>query len=567
MDKKKKNRASNSHAGKNFVVQGSILAVASVLVRLIGVAYRVPMTNIIHDTGNGYYSSAYAIYAMMLLLSSYSLPLAVAKLVSVHAATGQWKNVEKILKSALLFSAISGGFAALLVGFGAKFFTTTFIKNELAYIALRCLAPTILVMAFLGTFRGFFQGLHTMIPTAFSQIIEQVINAVVSIGAAALLFSYGTKVDELKGATEYKYAWGAAGGTIGTGVGALVALIFFLVLFQAYHGVLKKKVRRDRTQTEQTCWTFFKIIIATAVPVILSTAVYNVIELLDASLFSYYMPETKQYNEIWGAYSAKYMLLIHVPVAFASAMASAAVPSISEAYARKDRKTIIVKTKTTLQVVLYIAIPSMVGLMVLADPIIRLLFRNDKSSAALYLLVGSVAVVVFSLSTVTNGILQGINKMTVPVKNALIALIFHVIVFYFATWKLDIGIYGVIISYITFGICMATLNCFSITKYLGYQQNILKLYILPFLSAIVMGIFCFFTYNSLSKLFGGTERFVPLFICVVISVIVSVIVYFICSVLFHCMNEQELKTLPFGHKLAAIAKRLHLLPKNTNKSL
>lgn len=556
MDKKKKN-----NTGTSFVVQGSILAVASILVRLIGVIYRVPMTNIIQDSGNGYYGNAYTVYSMMLLLSSYSLPLAVSKLVSVHSAMGQWKNVEKILKSALIFSAISGGIFSLIVGFGAEFFTTTFIKNELASIALRFLAPTILIMGFLGTFRGFFQGLHTMIPTAFSQIIEQIINAIVSVGAAALLFSYGAKVDELQKTTEYKYAWGAAGGTLGTGVGALVALIFFLILFQAYHGVLKRNVKRDRTGTEESCWTFFKIIVATAVPVILSTAVYNVIELVDSGLFSYYMTDTKQYNEIWGAYNAKYMLLIHVPVAFASAMASAAVPSISEAYARKDRKTIIVKTKTTLQVVLYIAIPSMVGLMVLADPIIHLLFRKDTSSASLYLLVGSSAVVFFSLATVTNGILQGINKMTVPVKNAVIALGLHLIIFYLATWKLDMGIYGVIISYIVFGVCMATLNCFSITKYLGYQQNILKLYILPFLSAVVMGIFCFFTYNSLSRVFGESTAFIPLLICVLASIAVSVVVYFVCSVLFHCVNEQELKTLPLGHKLVVVAKALHLLPK------
>lgn len=556
MDKNKKNST-----GRNFVVQGSILAVASILVRLIGVVYRVPMTNIIHDSGNGYYSNAYTIYSMMLLLSSYSLPLAVSKLVSVHSAIGKWKNVEKILKSALIFSAISGGIFSLLVGFGAEFFTATFMKNELASIALRFLAPTILIMGFLGTFRGFFQGLHTMIPTAFSQIIEQIINAIVSVGAAALLFSYGSKVDELKQTTEYKYAWGAAGGTIGTGVGALIALIFFLILFQAYHGVLKKKVKRDRTESTETCWTFFKIIVATAIPVILSTAVYNIIDLVDASLFSYYMQDTKQYNEIWGAYSAKYLLLIHVPVAFASAMASAAVPSISEAYAKKDRKTIIVKTKTTLQVVLYIAIPSMVGLMILANPVIHLLFRNDTSSAALYLMVGSVAVLFFSLATVTNGILQGINKMTVPVKNAVIALGVHILLFYLVTWKMNIGIYGVIVSYVGFGICMATLNCFAITKYLGYQQNILKLYILPLLSAVVMGIFCFFTYNSLAKLLGGTERFISLFICVMASILVSVVVYFICTVLFRSVNEAELRTLPMGHKLVVIAKKLRLLPK------
>lgn len=183
--------------GSNFIVQGSILAVASILVRVIGLAYRIPVTRILGPVGNSYYSAAYEVYSMILLISSFSLPLAVSKLVSARMAKGRVRSAYKIFQCTLVFAVVSGGLGALLIYFGAGFFSEVVVSTPESRLALQVLAPTILIVALMGCIRGYFQGLGSMIPTAISQIVEQVINAAASIGAAWALFRYGAKLDAL----------------------------------------------------------------------------------------------------------------------------------------------------------------------------------------------------------------------------------------------------------------------------------------------------------------------------------------------------------------------------------
>ena len=185
----------------NFVVQGSILAVASIVVRIIGIAYRIPMINIIGDEGMGYYGTAFNVYNIALLLSSYSLPLAVSKMVSARLAGKQYRNAARILRAALCYATIVGAFAAAVIWFGADFFAKDVFFMPYAAFALRTLAPTVWIMAYLGVFRGYFQGQGTMVPTAFSQVFEQIVNAIVSVAAGSFLFNEALKTEVLKNQT------------------------------------------------------------------------------------------------------------------------------------------------------------------------------------------------------------------------------------------------------------------------------------------------------------------------------------------------------------------------------
>ena len=209
----------------NFVIQGSILAMAGILVRIIGMLYRMPLNDIIGKQGNGYYTSAFNVYNILLILSSYSMPVAVSKMISTRMAKGQYRNCSRILKAALIYATIVGVAAALVLWFGADLFAEL-IKTPLSRFALKTLAPTVWIMAYLGVLRGYFQGTGSMVPTAISQILEQIVNAVVSVAAAGLLFNAGASMGEHR---DYSYALGAAGGTIGTGAGALTALVLALI--------------------------------------------------------------------------------------------------------------------------------------------------------------------------------------------------------------------------------------------------------------------------------------------------------------------------------------------------
>lgn len=538
-----------------FIAQGSILAVASILVRIIGMVYRIPMTSIIGDEGNGLYSYAYGIYTILLLLSSYSLPLAVSKMVSAKAEVRQWRNVERIFQCALLFGLLVGTFFAVCVLFGAKLFTTAVYKSELAAIALRFMAPTILIMAMLGVFRGFFQGLQTTKPTAFSQLLEQIVNAVVSVLGAWLLFGYGARMDESLGTDGLDAAWGAAGGAIGTGVGALAALIFCVILFLRFIPTLRNYTAQDRTGTQEDYSSIFRVLVAIAVPVILSTAIYNLIDMIDGSLFSYYMLTAKEGGETtntWGAYTGKCLLMIHIPVSIASAMAVSLVPSLTAAYSQKKKRTVNKRITAILKFTSTVAFPSAVGLFILADPIIKTLFPGDTSQAASYLAAEAVAVIVFSWSTITNSILQGIDRMTVPVTHSIISLIVHLAVCAVLLWGLHLGIYGIIIGYILFGLCMTIFNFRSMYRYLGYLPNLIQTLFLPLFCSAVMGVICFGVYR-LFDLFAGR------IISLLAAVIVSIAVYFVLIIKTKLMTQRDLCDLPMGAKVAAFAKRMKLL--------
>ncbi|MDR1701081.1 MAG: oligosaccharide flippase family protein, partial [Lachnoclostridium sp.] len=206
----------------NFLKQGGILAAASILVRFIGMLYRIPMANIIGEEGNGIYAVAFELYDMILIISSYSLPLALSKIISALTVKRQYINIGKTFRLASVFALLSGGMFGTALFFSANIIEKMFYdKYEGIHIPLKILAPTIFIVAFLGVFRGFFQGKKTMIPTAVSQILEQIINAVTSILCAYIFV--GLYKD-----TVYKHAWGAAGGTAGTCLGAFVALLFML---------------------------------------------------------------------------------------------------------------------------------------------------------------------------------------------------------------------------------------------------------------------------------------------------------------------------------------------------
>lgn len=272
--------------GTNFLVQGSILAVASIISRIIGLVYRIPLNNILGDVGISYYACAFDVYNVILIISSYSLPQAVSKTVSAKAAKGRYRSVYQVLKGALLFALVSGFVASLVVFFGAEFFTGTLLKTPYSVFALKILGPALVVVAVLGVLRGFFQGLGTMMPSAISQIIEQIVNAIISVWAAYVLYRYGTKIGAVLGDAEhYGPAYGAAGGTLGTNLGSVAALIFVLFVFFAYMHVFKRKMKREKgVKVEPFAYTM-KILIITIVPVLLSTTVYNISSIIDQSIF------------------------------------------------------------------------------------------------------------------------------------------------------------------------------------------------------------------------------------------------------------------------------------------
>lgn len=559
MESRKRSRASKQQKKEsNFVVQGSILAIASIVVRIIGIAYRIPMINIIGDEGMGYYGTAFNVYNIALLLSSYSLPLAVSKMISARLANRQYRNAERIFRAALSYATVVGAVTAAVIWFGADFFAREVFFMPYAAFALKTLAPTVWIMAYLGVFRGYFQGRGTMVPTACSQVFEQIVNAIISIAAGSYLFNEALKVEILKNETGsgYSNAWGAAGGTIGTGSGALTALLFLLIIFAAYRKVSRRQLRRDRSGAVESYGEITRILFFTVVPVVVSSAIYNLNSVIDNSLLAHNfasLGREAQFAADWGVYTGKYHLLINVPMAVSNALSSSLIPSVSRAVAAGDVKQVRNKIAAAIRFSMLIAIPSTVGLTVLAGPVNNLLFSGDNSLAIQMTLYGSIAVVFYSLSTVTNAILQGIDKMHMPIIHALFSLVLHVGALEVMALVFDLGIYSMVYANIVFAILMCILNHLAIRRTIGYRQELKKTILIPTISAAVMGVCTFGVYKLVYMAVKSNM------ISTVLSIAAAVIVYGVLLIKLKCLTKEELYQMPGGTRLFSVFRKLRLM--------
>ncbi|MCR5145670.1 MAG: polysaccharide biosynthesis protein [Lachnospiraceae bacterium] len=542
----------------NFIIQGSILAIASIISRVVGLLYRMPLTAIIGKMGNDNYSTAYSIYNIMLIISSYSLPLAVSKLVSARMGTGHTKDALKVFKTAMVIAVVAGGVCSLLMFFGADFFGGTLLKTPMSVIALKVLAPTVFVVAILGVFRGFFQGLNTMMPSAFSQICEQILNAVVSVVAAYMLFSYGKRVGAVLGDAEsYASAYGAAGGTLGTLMGAILALIVMLVIYSAYRKRFKRKLVRDHSRKQESYKEIFRVLLLTIIPVLLSTVVYSVSALIDQGVFKNiahlqgYDPKT--ISQWWGVYNGQFMVLTNVPISIASALAASCVPSLSSAYFAGEQNRVNRQINLATRFIMVIAIPSAVGMAVLGKPLNMLLFGDPDNTTMYMMLLGSVSIVLFALSTLTNGLLQGIDKMKTPVVNAVVAILVHVIVLIVLMEFFDLNIYAVVIANNIYGLCVCILNDIAIKKYTNASQNIEKTYIIPIISSAVMGVCVFVLYKLCYSILQSNV------VSTLFSVIIGVAVYLVLLLKMKGLTESELMHMPKGATIVRLCKKFHML--------
>lgn len=538
----------------NFIVQGGILAMAGVIARLIGLIYRVPMQRTIGDAGMGYYSAAFQIYSLMLIISSYSLPVAVSKLIAGYTARDEYKNAKRIYNCSMLFACFTGGITCLIVFFCADFLAGL-IKLPKSAIALRILAPTLLVVAIMGVMRGFFQGNGSMVPTAASQLVEQIINAIVSVVAAKFLFDYGLGVSGLLRDDDYAAAYGAAGGTLGTSAGALAGLICLIIVYLISKRDFNYRVRHDENRHSDTFGRMLFALILTVLPVLLSTTVYNLSDILDQGIFNYVM-DTKGLSEVkaehWGIFSTKYKVLTNVPVALASAVCSSMMPSLTGCIRREEYKIARRKVSLAMRFTMILSIPCAVGLAVLGKPIISTLFQGEVDIPATMLKIGSIAVVFYSMSTLSNGVLQGIDKLNIPVRNAAIALVLHVGILYFMLDVFNMGLYGVVISCVLFALIMCILNWLAIRKYLNYQQEIVRTFVIPTVSSIFMGLVAWLSNFLISKALSSL-------ISLAISIALSVCVYFVLLIKLKGVKEKEIRSFPGGNLMAAIARFFRLL--------
>ncbi len=533
------------NSAKDLITQSTILAAASVIVRLIGLIYRIPLTNIVGNEGMGYYGFAYEVYQILVILSTSAVPTAVSKLIAARVARREYKNAAAIFRCALKFSALFSGTLALITFIFAPFISRTLFGGITEVSpALRILAPTVCVCAVMGVFRGFTQGLGTMVPTAVSQTLEQIFNAIVSIVAAALLIGKGA-------------AYGAAGGTLGTLVGAASGVIFLYFIYASFRPTMRRRMRKDPTKKILEDRKIYRMVILTIVPLVLTSTVYQISSLIDSSLFSnilkYLGYQTSFISSLYGIYSSKYQMLINLPLGITSALSVAIIPGIAGAIALKRPEQVREHMDMGIKITFMIAIPCAVGIALLGGPIIQMLFSDATTLPGRMLFVGAVNVVFYALSTLTSTVLQASSYMKVPVINALISLGIHILFTVVLLAFADLHIFAIIYGNIIFSFCMCLLNFYSLMKLVGYRIDLTKMALPTLIASLIMGAIAFLSYRGILFILGSNT------VSVLLAILIAVVSYALVMVITRAVTEEELYMFPKGASLVRLLYRIHLL--------
>ena len=542
----------------SFILQAGILAAAGFIGRIIGLLYVSPVARIIGPVGQGYYESADNYYAIVLMISSYSIPSAISKVIAQKLSLREYRNAHRIFICAMYYVLGVGLVASLLLFFGAGHLVT-----ESAVPVLQVLAPTIFVYGILGVLRGYFQAHKSMVQTSLSQILEQIVNAVVSIGASygfIVLFMGSYEKSEVAADQSSRAVYGAMGSALGTGAGVLTALLFMAAVYALNRPMIRRRMERDHTRQADSYREISKMILQVVLPFIMSTAIYNLSSSLNNKLYSDIMMKFRHAAENlvaadYGVFNGRAMKISNIPIAFSSAMAAAIIPTVSQLVARRQLADARDKTAQAVKTIMLISIPSAVGLFALAKPITWLLFPDEDTIelATRILMALSVSIIFYALSTLSNSILQGIGRVNTPIVNAAIALLLQTAVLVLILCFTDLGIYGVVTATIVYSGLMCVLNQMSMHKALGYRQEIMNTFIIPLIASAFMGAIARVLYEILLMLTGS------IIVSAVPSIAVAVAVYFSLVILFKGVTEEELRSMPKGHLLVRVAKKCRLM--------
>lgn len=511
----------------------AILSAGTFIVKIMSLLYVPLMRAILGDEGYGISAAAYQVYVFIYVITNSGIPVAISKLVSELNATGNYRDALKgfrLSRSILMGTGVV--MSALLVVMASPFANAVHFSK--AYLSVMALAPAILFTSVASAYRGYFQGSKNMIPTAVSQVSEQVANTVFSIIFAAFLMRYGVEV-------------GCSGSSLGTSVGALISASFLVYYFEKNRKLGGITVRKNEPGVRRlSSRQLVRKIIYYSLPITICvgmTYAGNLVDLYNTKvrLMAGGISET-QATILYG-YLAKYQQLLNVPIAIISSLAAAILPALSAAAAVKDRIQLKEKVKYSLRVCLLIALPCAVGLGVLSGPVYDMLKFGKGSAIMAY---GSAVLILMAVMQIQTTILQGIGKLYAATLFSVIGISLKVTVNYFAIAVPQINILGAILGSLAGFTLPILLNQWVINRNLkGRKIKIFRLSMRPAAAAIFMGAMVYAVHRVLALAAAATGgSYVLSSLAVVISVTAGIYFYLIGLVLAKGITARDLEVLP-----------------------
>ena len=518
---------------QTFMKSVAVVMVAQVLIKLMGFIYRVILTNIegFQDAGNSYYGTGYKVYVFILAIATTGVPNAISKLVAEKMAKGDPKGAHKVFKTAInLFTFIGILFASVMF-FGAEFIATNLLSNPGVAGTLATLAPAVLFVSIASVFRGYFIGMQNVSAHSSAQIIEQIVNSVLSVVFVLMLMGKSPEIM-------------AMGSTSATAASTFVALAYLYIFYRknraSVHENIKNAAPRIVESTKVTVRRIMKYVIpiSFASIVVSLSGVVDILSVMEG--LQNYGYTIQRANEIYGIIVGKVDILVSIPHTFNVAIVTPLIPMITEFIVKKDYNGAKEKINFSMKLSSIIAFPCTIGLAILAEPVFQAIYPNAPTGA--FLLQIEVWAIIFSLiAQVAQGALNGVGKLLVPGISVVIAAI----VKYILNITL-IPIYGETIVPIT-TIIYHLVNCLIVTsvlyKTLRSLPDIKNIFVKPLIASLIMGIVVYISYKLLDVIISST------IISIVVSIVLGAITYFILLLVLNTLSKEEKASIPILNKL------------------
>ena len=591
-------RVARSAKQNTFFGGAAILAVGIMVVKVIGMFYKIPLLNIIGEQGSADFGNAYNIYAVLLTISTAGLPVAVSKLVSEANATGRQNQVRRVFRLSLALFLTLGVLSFLIMSFGSAQLAGL-MNDDQAAPGIRALAPAVICVGCLSAFRGYAQGHGNMTPTAVSQIIEALCKLVVGLGLAYWL---------VKAGADQSHA--AAGAITGVTVGTIVALAYMLLNYLM--GRSQEGLSKD---TPDSNGTIVKNLLMIAVPITISSSMVGIVTVIDSSLVQGQLQRALLENtDCWALYKdfmsfdklesalkawqatlpegttismsllsdqlagegTKTAIALHdaledasrtlygnyngalniynLPTSLMAAITAAVIPAVSGTLARRDRKGAARVAGSALRISALLAFPMGVGLYVLGEPIMALIFPSLTSQLAGPLLSTlGLATVFVCMMLVCNSILQAYGFVNLPVVIMLAGGVIKIVLNYNVVVLPQVGIYGAPLGNIfCFALCLI-LDLIVMARVIPGRPKYIPLFAKPAAAAAVMGLGAWAVHGLLAKLLAANR--LGNAVATLAAIVVAVVIYGVLVIVLRAITKEDLALMPKGEKIARI---LHL---------
>ena len=547
--------------GQNYLHGAAILTVGVIVMKILGFFYKIPLGNILGDEGYSMFLGAYNIYFVFFTLATAGLPVALSRLVAEADANGRAKQEQKLFRVALLTFTVLGLVFASILFFFPRWLAAVYLENPDAAPGVRAMAPAILLVCMVSAYRGYCQGNGNMIPTTVDEVLEVLFKVVTGLLLAVLVLKASAALPRSQALSR-----GSAGAIIGVSIGSVVSLLY-MVFYKRRHydelaapytaGIHDPDDVPEDDDLVDPAGKIVKDLFRIGIPIAFGACILALLNSVDTKLCMNRLQSAAGFSYLeakvlYGVYG-KAQNLFNLPAAFITPLTISIVPAISGALAKNDRKAAASVTEGSLRISALLAIPMGVGLAVLSEPIMRVLYPQSHQAGPGLLAIMGIASFFVCLVLMENAILQASGKEKLTMVTLVVGGCVKIAVNWVLVAQRSVNIYGAPVGTLVSYVVMAVLDYVFMWRTLEHRPRLLPAFAGPVLSSAVMGLAAWAVYGLLSRALAG-RGWLGMLLAMGLAILAAVAVYLAVAVVSRALTREDMALIPGGDKIARLLR-------------